>query len=277
MPYRVILAEDSTLMREGLVGLLQRFGHTVVAAVGSADEIARAVDDHEPDLLITDVRMPPGHADDGVRAAVVLRAHSWLSGTGSQSVRRAVLRVTAVGRRKRRRSGLPAQGPHRCSHGVQRRGGTNRIGRDHRRSRSGPSTTSPTDAPARPPQQTGKRGPRPHGRGQIELRNRKVLGTQRPRCEQAHQKRLSETRPSQRHRRAPARTRRPHLPSRLTNSRSAAANFSGWSSRWRSPIPLLSRASSSAARSKSTEPVHNREVEDRERSTAEPISRAAIG
>ncbi|OZD62883.1 MULTISPECIES: response regulator transcription factor [Nocardiaceae] len=73
MPYRVILAEDSTLMREGLVGLLQRFGHTVVAAVGSADEIARAVDEHEPDLLITDVRMPPGQADDGVRAAVALR------------------------------------------------------------------------------------------------------------------------------------------------------------------------------------------------------------
>ncbi|MDJ0393459.1 response regulator transcription factor [Rhodococcus sp. G-MC3] len=76
MPHRVILAEDSILLREGLCGLLQRFGHTVLAAVGSADEIAPAVATHQPELLVTDVRMPPGNADDGLRAAVLLREHS---------------------------------------------------------------------------------------------------------------------------------------------------------------------------------------------------------
>lgn len=73
MPHRIVLAEDSTLLREGLCGLLARFGHTVLAAVGSADEIAPTVAAHRPDLLITDVRMPPGNADDGLRAAVALR------------------------------------------------------------------------------------------------------------------------------------------------------------------------------------------------------------
>ena len=70
---RVVLAEDSALMREGLVALLDRFGHACVAAVGSADEVAAAVGRERPDLLITDVRMPPGHADDGLRAALALR------------------------------------------------------------------------------------------------------------------------------------------------------------------------------------------------------------
>ncbi|OZM72012.1 DNA-binding response regulator [Amycolatopsis antarctica] len=73
MPLRVILAEDSALMREGLVGLLDRFGHTTVAAVGDAGEVAAAVERERPDLLITDVRMPPLHTDDGLRAAVALR------------------------------------------------------------------------------------------------------------------------------------------------------------------------------------------------------------
>lgn len=70
---RVVLAEDSALMREGLTGLLSRFGHRTVAAVGDADEVAGAVARERPDLLITDVRMPPRHADDGLRAALALR------------------------------------------------------------------------------------------------------------------------------------------------------------------------------------------------------------
>ena len=73
MSLRVVLAEDSVLLREGLVGLLTRFGHTVVAAVGDAPALAVAVADTGPDLVITDVRMPPGHTDDGLRVAVALR------------------------------------------------------------------------------------------------------------------------------------------------------------------------------------------------------------
>ncbi len=70
---RVILAEDSVLLREGLVGLMQRFGHTVLAAVGDAPALLDAVRRDRPDLVITDVRMPPDSTDDGLRAALSLR------------------------------------------------------------------------------------------------------------------------------------------------------------------------------------------------------------
>ncbi|WP_328910910.1 response regulator transcription factor [Streptomyces sp. NBC_00234] len=70
---RIVLAEDSVLLREGLVGLLERFGHQVVAGVGTADELTAAVGAHDPDIVVTDVRMPPGFSDEGLRAAVALR------------------------------------------------------------------------------------------------------------------------------------------------------------------------------------------------------------
>ncbi|MFI2031755.1 response regulator [Streptomyces buecherae] len=72
-PLRVVLAEDSVLLREGLIGLLARFGHQVVAAVGDAEALHAAVAEHVPDIVITDVRMPPGQTDEGLRAAVALR------------------------------------------------------------------------------------------------------------------------------------------------------------------------------------------------------------
>lgn len=70
---RVVLAEDSVLLREGLIGLLQRCGHEVVAAVGDAEALRAAVAEHEPDVVVTDVRMPPGFQDEGLHAAVRLR------------------------------------------------------------------------------------------------------------------------------------------------------------------------------------------------------------
>ncbi|WP_208298579.1 response regulator [Streptomyces liangshanensis] len=70
---RIALAEDSVLLREGLTALLDRFGHQVVAAVGDADALTAAVSRHTPDLVVTDVRMPPGFQDEGLRAAVALR------------------------------------------------------------------------------------------------------------------------------------------------------------------------------------------------------------
>ncbi|MGW0814174.1 response regulator [Streptomyces viridiviolaceus] len=73
-PLRIVLAEDSVLLREGLIGLLTRFGHEVVAAVGDADALLAAVAEHGPDAVVTDVRMPPGLQDEGLRAAVRLRA-----------------------------------------------------------------------------------------------------------------------------------------------------------------------------------------------------------
>ncbi|WP_329098289.1 response regulator transcription factor [Actinomadura citrea] len=69
---RVVLADDAVLLREGLVALLARFNHTVVA-VGDAIALAAAVDDERPDVVVTDVRMPPTFTDEGLHAAVDLR------------------------------------------------------------------------------------------------------------------------------------------------------------------------------------------------------------
>ncbi len=70
---RVVLAEDGVLLREGLAGLLTRFGFDVVAAVGDADALVEAVAAHAPDLVVTDIRMPPTFTDEGLRAATTLR------------------------------------------------------------------------------------------------------------------------------------------------------------------------------------------------------------
>jgi len=70
----IVLAEDALLLREGLVSILERAGHTVTAAVGDADALVVAVRHDPPDVVITDVRMPPDHTDEGLRAAAAVRA-----------------------------------------------------------------------------------------------------------------------------------------------------------------------------------------------------------
>jgi DNA-binding NarL/FixJ family response regulator len=70
---RVVIAEDSVLLRAGLTKLLTDDGFDVVAAVPDADQLLRAVDEHRPDLVVIDVRMPPTHTDEGIRAALVIR------------------------------------------------------------------------------------------------------------------------------------------------------------------------------------------------------------
>jgi DNA-binding NarL/FixJ family response regulator len=71
---RIVIAEDSVLLRAGLTRILADAGEDVVATVGDADELLRVVHLHEPDLAIIDVRMPPTHTDDGLRAALQIRA-----------------------------------------------------------------------------------------------------------------------------------------------------------------------------------------------------------
>ena len=66
---RVVIAEDSVLLREGLSRLLSESGLDVVAAVADGESALRAVDDHRPDVAVLDVRMPPTHTDEGLRAA----------------------------------------------------------------------------------------------------------------------------------------------------------------------------------------------------------------
>jgi len=70
---RVVLAEDGVLLRESLAGLLDRFGFQIAAVVGDAEALKAAVAEHAPDLVVTDIRMPPTFTDEGLRAAVELR------------------------------------------------------------------------------------------------------------------------------------------------------------------------------------------------------------
>jgi DNA-binding NarL/FixJ family response regulator len=70
---RLILADDAVLLREGLAVLLREAGHEVVAAVGDAPSLIEAVAAHRPDVAVVDVRMPPDHTDDGLRAALRIR------------------------------------------------------------------------------------------------------------------------------------------------------------------------------------------------------------
>ena len=73
---RIVIAEDSVLLREGLSRLLVDAGHEVVAATGDAETFLRAVDAQRPDVVVVDVRMPPTFTDEGLRAALVVR-HQW--------------------------------------------------------------------------------------------------------------------------------------------------------------------------------------------------------
>jgi DNA-binding NarL/FixJ family response regulator len=70
---RVIVAEDSAVLRDGIVLVLRENDIDVVAAIGNAEDLLHAVDAHQPDLAVIDVRMPPTQTDEGVRAALEIR------------------------------------------------------------------------------------------------------------------------------------------------------------------------------------------------------------
>jgi DNA-binding NarL/FixJ family response regulator len=70
---RIVIAEDAAVMREGLVRLLEDRGHEVVAAVADGDSLLAAASEHHPDVAVVDIRMPPTHTDEGLRAAIALR------------------------------------------------------------------------------------------------------------------------------------------------------------------------------------------------------------
>jgi DNA-binding NarL/FixJ family response regulator len=73
MPLRLVLADDAALIRQALAELLQRAGVQVVAQVGNAPSLLRAVAEHQPDVAIVDIRMPPTQTTEGIRAALQIR------------------------------------------------------------------------------------------------------------------------------------------------------------------------------------------------------------
>ena len=71
---RAVIAEDSVLLRQGIERVLESAGVEVVASTDSAEELLRHVHDHAPDVVIVDIRLPPTHSDEGLRAAVQIRS-----------------------------------------------------------------------------------------------------------------------------------------------------------------------------------------------------------
>jgi DNA-binding NarL/FixJ family response regulator len=74
MTLRIILADDSLLLREGIARLLVEAGFEVIAQVGDAETLLQAVREHKPDVAVVDIRMPPTHTDEGLKAAESIRA-----------------------------------------------------------------------------------------------------------------------------------------------------------------------------------------------------------
>ncbi|MCM6777314.1 response regulator transcription factor [Nocardia sp. CDC159] len=72
-PLRIVIAEDSAILRDGLAGLLTDRGHEVVEMVGDATRLSEVVAEHRPDVAVVDVRMPPSFTDEGLLAAIELR------------------------------------------------------------------------------------------------------------------------------------------------------------------------------------------------------------
>ena len=70
---RVVIAEDAAVLREGLARLLSERGHEICATVADAETLLVAVTEHRPDAVIADIRMPPTHTDEGLRAAVAIK------------------------------------------------------------------------------------------------------------------------------------------------------------------------------------------------------------
>ncbi|HYN31279.1 MAG TPA: response regulator transcription factor, partial [Ilumatobacteraceae bacterium] len=73
VPLRAVLADDSVLLRDGVARILEDAGIEIVAAVGDGDALIAAVESTRPDIALIDVRMPPTHTDEGIRAALEIR------------------------------------------------------------------------------------------------------------------------------------------------------------------------------------------------------------
>ena len=121
---RVVIADDSGLLRDGLASLLTEAGVEVVARAADAEQLLAMVDEHAPDVAIVDIRMPPTYTHEGARAALELRQRQ--PGLGilllSQSLESRY--VTDLARPARPRLRLPAQGPGHRRPGAARRART---------------------------------------------------------------------------------------------------------------------------------------------------------
>ena len=172
-PMRVAIAEDSVLLREGLIRLLAEAGHEVVAAAGDAEAFLRAVADTQPDACVVDVRMPPTFTDEGLRAALVVR-DQWPD---------VGVLVLSQWVEERYATELIAGRPHGVGYllkdrvadvdGVPRRAEPGRRGRQRARPGGRRAAAGPQPPPARRAHPAGARGPRADGGGPVQRRHRR--------------------------------------------------------------------------------------------------------
>ncbi len=178
---RVAIADDSALMREGVARVLADAGFEVVAQSENAVDLMHAIGSLKPDVAVIDIRMPPTHTDEGVRAARRIReAHP---GVGvvvlSQHAEPEYAMELLVGGDGGRR--LPAQGPHRRHRRLRRVGAARRAGRLRARSvdrRPAGRAQAPLE-PARGAQRARARGAGPDGRGPLQPGHRRRASSSR--------------------------------------------------------------------------------------------------
>ena len=193
---RVVIAEDQVLLRAGLGRLFEDAGHDVIAAVDDADRLRAAVSEHEPDLAVVDVRMPPSFSDEGIRAASWIRdAHP---GVGVLVLSQHVESAGAVALVSAGRLRLSAQGQ------GPRRGGVPRSGRARCRRRLGPRPEGRGIAGGRRGRQSRRadraraRGALAGGRGPDQPRDRASARAHRSHGRGPRPQRPDEARPAQR-------------------------------------------------------------------------------
>ena len=178
---RIVLAEDAALLREGLVSILERAGHDVVAAVEDAEALLAFTARLLPDLVVTDIRMPPTHTDEGLRAAARIRAERpgiaimVLSAYVAEAYVSELLDAASGG-------GIGYLLKDRVGHVREFLDSLDRVaaGGDRRRPAGGPPAARPTARRRTPvhPDRAGARGARADGRGSHQRLDRRGPGGQ---------------------------------------------------------------------------------------------------
>ena len=211
---RIVIADDSALMREGIVAFLRRAAFDVVAQAASGEELLREVEEHEPDVAIIDIRMPPTFTDEGLRAAHEIRER--FPEIGIVILSQHVETGTAAR--------LLAESPGRLGYLLKDRvGDIDDFAASLRSVAAGGSALDPEIVnrllasasrrrAARIAQRPRARGARAGRRGPLQQGDRRPARAQPARRPEARHRRLREARPDRGRRRQPPHPRRPRVP-----------------------------------------------------------------
>ena len=195
---RIVIAEDSVLLRAGLTRILADAGEDVVATVGDADELLRVVRLHQPDLAIVDVRMPPTHTDDGLRAALQIRSE--LPDIGILVLSQYVEEQYATELLGANMPGVGYLLKDRIADVGEFLGAVREVanGGTRARSRGGRPAARPQPPPrsARTADRPRARGARPDGGGTLEHRDRPAARGERQGGREARRQHLRQARPA---------------------------------------------------------------------------------